>query len=83
MRRILQLVRPALITVLIALCLTSTASAGVTGRLKGKVVDKNSQEALPNALVKIEGTYFETTTNSAGEFSIIGIDAGTYSVSAQ
>ncbi|MBL7995400.1 TonB-dependent receptor, partial [bacterium] len=46
-------------------------------------VDKNSQEALPNALVKIEGTYFETTTNSAGEFSIIGIDAGTYSVSAQ
>ena len=54
--------------------------AGVTGRLKGKVIDKNSQEALPNAVVKIEGTYFETTTNSAGEFSFIGIDAGTYDV---
>ncbi|MBL7995399.1 TonB-dependent receptor [bacterium] len=59
---------------------SAPASAGVTGRLKGKVVDKNSQQPLPDALVKIEGTYFETTPNSSGEFSFIGIDAGTYDV---
>jgi hypothetical protein len=56
-------------------CIVSTASAGITGRLKGKVVDKNSQEALPNAVVKIEGTFFETSTDALGEFYLIGIDA--------
>ena len=60
-----------------------SASAGVTGRLKGKVIDKDSQQPLPGAAVKIEGTYFETTSNSDGEFSFIGVDAGTYDISVK
>ena len=58
----------------------SSAQAGVTGRLKGKVIDKGSRQPLPGAVVKIEGTFFETTSNAGGEFSFICIDAGTYDI---
>ena len=68
------------LTILMAVFVTPSAQAGVTGRLKGKIIDKDSQQPLPGAAVKIEGTYFETTSNSDGEFSFIGVDAGTYDI---
>lgn len=63
------------------LFLSAQTFAGVTGRVQGTVVDKTSGEPLPNTLIKINGTYFETYSNDKGEFSIIGIPAGTYDIS--
>lgn len=60
----------------------ASANAGVTGRLKGKVIDKETREPLPGATIKIEGTYFEASTDANGEFYFIAVEAGTYELRA-
>ncbi len=51
-----------------------------TGKLSGKVTDKKTGEALIGASVLIEGISKGAASNVNGEYSIIGIPAGTYTV---
>jgi hypothetical protein len=51
-----------------------------TGNIRGRVVDKNTQEAIPGANVLIEGTTFGGATDIEGAYKITNIPAGSYKV---
>ena len=53
------------------------------GVLRGKAVDKSTNEPLPNAAVSIVGTFYQTLTDFDGNFVLKDIKPGTYSVKFQ
>jgi outer membrane receptor protein involved in Fe transport len=57
----------------------STALAGTTGKLSGRVVNEK-KEPLAGANVRIEGQRLGAATDEKGEYFIIGIPAGSYTV---
>ncbi len=63
----------------VALALAVPALAGTTGKLTGRVVDDKKQP-LPGVNVRIEGQRLGGITDDHGEYFIIGIPAGRYSV---
>jgi outer membrane receptor protein involved in Fe transport len=63
----------------LALLLAVPAVAGTTGKLTGRVVDEKKQP-LPGVNVRIEGQRLGGITDDHGEYFIIGIPAGKYSV---
>ncbi len=56
--------------------------ASIYGKLAGKVVDSETQEALPGANVVIEGTSLGAATNVNGEFVILNVPPGRYNIRA-
>jgi hypothetical protein len=54
--------------------------AGTTGKIAGKVIDKNSGDPLPGANVVIAGTSMGASTDTNGDYFIINIPPGSYSV---
>lgn len=65
-------------------CLFLVASllvAGSTGKIRGRVVDERGNP-VPYAQVMVLNTSFGGLTNAQGEFDIIGIPPGTYTVQA-
>lgn len=54
--------------------------SGTTGKLTGKASDSKTGEALPGATVQIVGTSTGAVTNESGEFVILNIPPGNYSV---
>ncbi|MDZ7724245.1 MAG: carboxypeptidase-like regulatory domain-containing protein [candidate division KSB1 bacterium] len=56
--------------------------AATTGKIAGKVIDKNTQEPLPGANVVIEGTKMGAATDLEGEYFIINVQPGIYAVRA-
>ena len=57
--------------------------AGTTGKIAGRVIDKETNEPLPGVNVIVEGTNFGAATNLNGEYVILNIPPGVYTVSAQ
>lgn len=76
--------KPALRLALIVLVLLIAVSAwaGTTGKISGKVTDKESGEPLPGVNVVIVGTTVGAATNIQGEFFIINVPPGVYSLRA-
>src|SRR5581483_8941411 len=75
-----------LFALMIALCLTPSASAqAISGDLVGSVVDA-SGAALPNVTVTATNTAtnirFTGTSNTAGDYRISNLPPGTYDVTA-
>jgi hypothetical protein len=66
----------------LSLCLASQAFAGTTGKVAGTVIDAKSGESLPGANVVVEGTRLGATTDAEGQFFILGVPPGTFSVTA-
>jgi hypothetical protein len=66
---------------LIAAVSFSTAFAQ-TGNIRGRVIDKNTQELIPGANVLIEGTNFGGSTDVDGNYKITGVPVGSYNVTA-
>ena len=67
----------------IALAFSASAVfAGSTGKISGKVVEKSTGETLPGANVVIEGTTLGAVTDSDGNYFIINVPPGSYTVSA-
>ncbi len=62
--------------------LTAAVSAGTVGKIKGKVVDKTTGEALVGANVLIIGTTFGAATDINGEYVISNLNADVYQVRA-
>ena len=54
--------------------------AGTTGKLAGTIKDAGTGEPLIGANVMIEGTNFGAATNAEGEYVILNISPGRYSV---
>lgn len=56
--------------------------AGNTGKIAGRVIDKETKEPIPFANVIVEGTQLGAATNLNGEFVILNVPPGVYSVTA-
>lgn len=60
-----------------------TLEAQTTGKIKGRVVDQKTGEPLPSANVFIEGTVRGAATDANGDFYILNIPPGKYTLRAQ
>ncbi|MBK7107313.1 MAG: TonB-dependent receptor [Ignavibacteriae bacterium] len=67
---------------IIFLLFQSIISAQNTGKIQGKVIDKNLKDALPGVNIIIEGTYYGAATDYNGNFVIEKITPGKYTVKA-
>ncbi len=56
--------------------------AGTTGKIAGRVIDANTKEPLPGANVYLKGTNYGASTDEDGEFYIINVPVGTYTIVA-
>jgi len=70
------------ILVAVILVFATAAYTGTTGKIVGKVTDRETGEAMPGVNVIIEGTQLGAATDVKGEFFILRIAPGTYSVRA-
>ena len=68
--------------ILIALVITVPIIAGTTGKIKGKIIDKDSGEPILGANVVVEGTYFGAATDEEGDYYINNVPPGTYNLIA-
>ena len=55
---------------------------GTTGKITGKVIDAKDKSPLVGATIKVEGSNLGAITDDVGEYTILNIDVGTYSVTA-
>jgi outer membrane receptor protein involved in Fe transport len=62
--------------------LPSIGSAGTAGKISGTISDGKTGAALPGANVVIEGTGFGSVTDGNGNFTILNVPPGMYSVRA-
>lgn len=65
---------------LLLVALPGVALAQGTGTLAGRVTDVTTGETLPGANIRIEGTTLGAAANINGEYRIIGVPVGTYTV---
>ena len=72
----------ALFTIALILC-QFAGIAQQKGVLRGRALEKGTNEPLPNAAVSIVGTFYQTLTDFDGNFEIRDIKPGTYSVKFQ
>ncbi len=62
------------------LCLLTVVATAQDGKLRGRVTDKQTSEALIGANVLIEGTTFGAATDLNGEYIILSVPPGLYTV---
>lgn len=61
--------------------LTSSTFAGTTGKIAGKVTDAKTREGIPSAIVTVVGTSLGAAADFDGNYVIVNVPPGTYSVS--
>jgi len=66
----------------LCLLLTQNAVSGVTGKISGKVTDKETGEPLPGVNVFIAGTSLGASSDLEGFYSILNVTPDIYDVSA-
>ena len=59
---------------------TNIALAGTTGKITGKITDKETGEVIVGANIIVEGTYFGAASDLEGEYIISNITPGTYRI---
>ncbi len=62
--------------------LTTQAFSQTTGKIAGKITDKSTHAPIPFANVYVEGTSQGAGADENGEYTILGLKPGTYSVTA-
>jgi len=72
---------PFLITLLLVFSI-STAFAGVTGKIMGRIIDASTGEPLPGVNIVIDGTSMGGAAGVTGQYFIINIPVGRYSLTA-
>ena len=77
------MLRKLSVLTLILLALPTAVFAQTTGKIAGQVVDAGTGETLPGASVVIVGTTLGSAADIDGNYFIIGIPVGTYTVQAQ
>lgn len=71
-----------LMSVLTLITFNNEVFAGTTGKIKGKITDKDTGEPVVGANIIIEGTYLGAAADIEGEFYINNIPPGTYTIIA-
>ncbi len=66
----------------IFLLLTGSAMAGVTGKIAGKITDRETGDPLPGVNVVIEGTSMGAATDINGNYVILNVPPGVYRLKA-
>ena len=74
-----QLKKVAIIILLLLLSVSSLWS-GTTGKVAGKVEDKNSGEPIIGATIIIVGTSLGAATDIDGHFTILNVPPGTFDI---
>ncbi len=77
MRKIIKIF---LLLYLQTIAITNSLLAGVTGKISGKITDKSSDEPLIGANVIVIGTNLGAATDLNGQYTILDIPPGTYSI---
>ena len=72
----------ALVLTALAVVWAPVALAQTTGKIAGRVTDAVTGETLPGVNVLIEGTTLGASSDFEGEYSIIGVRPGTYTLVA-
>lgn len=67
-------------SLILLLLIADFSFAGTTGKIKGKITDKDTGEPIVGANVIIEGTYFGAAADIEGDFYINNIPPGNYTV---
>jgi outer membrane receptor protein involved in Fe transport len=62
------------------LILSTFLSAGTTGKISGKVTDSKTREGIPSAVVSVVGTTLGAATDFEGNYVIVNVPPGTYSI---
>ncbi len=62
--------------------LASWAFAGTTGKISGVVTDKETGQPIPGAAITIEGTTLGALSDDKGEYVLLNIPVGTYTLKA-
>jgi len=80
-------VKRAILLVLIAgllfnISLIQQAHSGTTGKIKGRIIDKDTGDALPMVNVMLVGTTIGATTDLDGYYMILQVPPGPYKVRA-
>lgn len=71
------------LTVALMIVWTVVLNAGTTGKIAGRVVDNKTGNPLPGANVILVGTTMGAATDADGEYFIINVPPGVYSLRAQ
>ncbi|MFH1851244.1 MAG: TonB-dependent receptor [Candidatus Neomarinimicrobiota bacterium] len=69
-----------LVALLLSVCIQTALWAGVTGKIAGRITALDTGEPLPGANVVVVGTASGAATDMDGEFYILNLRPGTYSV---
>ena len=67
---------------LVTLLLLLPALALASGKIRGKIVDKDTRDALVGANVSLVGTTYGAAADVNGEYIILNVPAGVYTVKA-
>ncbi len=70
----------AVLSLAVILWSPTTVWAGTSGKIAGAIKDQESGAALPGATVMIKGTGIGTSTDEDGEYFLINVPVGTYTV---
>jgi len=57
--------------------------SGTTGKIAGQVIDKESGEPLPGAIVLVEGTTLGASSDADGLYTILQVPPGVYTVKTE
>ncbi|RMF65059.1 MAG: hypothetical protein D6743_08435, partial [Calditrichaeota bacterium] len=71
-----------LLLILVAVLVPMVLFGQTTGKIAGKVVDRETGDALPGANVVIEGTSLGAATDVNGNYVILNVPVGDYSIKA-
>jgi len=69
-----------LLVIIFVLQGTGAVSAQTKGNITGKVYDATGGEGLPGVNVLVTGTYYGAATDLEGNYSIQGVNPGTYTI---
>jgi outer membrane receptor protein involved in Fe transport len=68
------------ISLALALLSVSALQAGITGKISGKIVDSQDGSPLPAVNVILDGSSLGAATDAEGDFSLLNLPAGTYTL---
>ncbi|MGH2575867.1 MAG: carboxypeptidase-like regulatory domain-containing protein, partial [Ignavibacteria bacterium] len=78
--KLIKLLASVLIIIPICLSTSSAEPLGTTGKIVGKVVDSKTKTPVIGATIKLEGTNLGASSDDVGDYVIINVQVGTYSV---
>jgi outer membrane receptor protein involved in Fe transport len=74
--------RVFILAIICFLLLTGVLIAGTTGKIAGRIVDKESGNPLPGVNVVVKGTYLGAATDVDGYYAILSVAPGMHTVEA-